>query len=95
MNKGWICPRCETAHSPSVTQCDCKPLADAVSPMRWPHGYHPPLTPTFVPYQPPIAPPCNCKGACGNVACPHMPKITCGLGLPSQGSFAVLGRGGT
>ena len=26
MTTGWICPRCETVHAPSVTQCGCRPV---------------------------------------------------------------------
>lgn len=26
-NHGWICPRCETVHAPSVLKCECAPKA--------------------------------------------------------------------
>jgi hypothetical protein len=78
METGWICPRCETVHSPDVKRCDaCAHMAKP----RVPDPQRPEYENWRLPmWNPGSQHECYCRGgsaACGNIACPLSPRVTC------------------
>lgn len=60
----WFCPACQKHHAPHVETCPRGTGGVKVT------------GPIFA--SPIVYDPCaNCKGPCGNVACPKMPRVTC------------------
>lgn len=71
--EAWFCPSCQKHHAPHVETCpapvdligkDRMPALPSIPPPYW--------------SQPSILPDlcAGCKGPCGNVACPKLPKVT-------------------
>ena len=61
---GWICPRCEAVHAPSVKRCGCPPDASFATTTTKPNpsgkpqtGKNPPRIEMPTPKDPPGAPP--------------------------------------
>lgn len=74
--QAWYCPSCQKHHAPHCDSCPALP--------NFSHS-HP--TPYFGPgsnSHPGYDPCANCKGPCGNVACPRLARGTCGVILDGQ-----------
>jgi len=69
--KAWFCPSCNKHHAPHVETCPG-------SSDPWGIDQLPRLKP-YIAAGDPFDPCPNCKGPCGNVACPKMRLTTCGV----------------
>lgn len=76
--KAWWCPSCMAHHAPHVETC---PGTND----PWGLRLLPQFTPTHL--QPNHDPCAGCKGPCGNVACPKLPRVTC---TPTGGSVTCI-----
>jgi hypothetical protein len=73
--EAWFCPACQKHHAPHVETCPAGTLQGGVD-YRKP-GFFDPAPFRYWEAQPAPFDPCaGCKGACGNAACPKLPRIT-------------------
>jgi hypothetical protein len=96
MNTGWLCPRCNVVHAPSVLRCDCKAVEQPPEPTK-PHvcflpGYR--TCTTQGPEECPVFCPLSAKRA-GEQANPQMGDCRCPTGhLCSESAWACPRRFG-
>lgn len=66
MNEGWLCPKCGSAHAPSVLTCPVTTQAIPFWPQRYPSS---------------VRSDCSCplNNVCMNVACPRSVRVTCAV----------------
>lgn len=58
----WFCPSCQKHHAPHIDTCPAGSLHGGLGPFRIDIASFDPCA--------------NCKGACGNAACPKLLRVT-------------------